>query len=843
MPFFMRKFLLCFSALLFVVVGIASIPDSLTQLIATQTGEEKIATQITLINHYFETDNIESVQEQLNVLKKGEFANQKLSKSKILILEGRVFETKFDPENALKKYFESLEIAQDIEDEKGIATAQLYIGKIHVSENDTDQALEYLENSHQKAKGLNDAMLMANTKKELGKLFLKKKIIGSAQQHLSEAINLFANNGNLKEGAQLASDFGVALRDGGYYESSLVYQRMAMDLHRSLNQPEGLGNDFLEITTTLLEQDENEEAMINIQQGLSIFKSIKNSEGIAAANLAIADIFFKTNRPEKGNNHLKLAEETVIILPSSSKKVSFLKKIAGFYGTLGNFKKSFEVQNSYIAEKDKWESQEKSNTLAELSTRFESKFKAKEQQAQIAVLETEKQAQAKVKWMWIGLFFLAFGIAGSLWKMYQTKQEDNLLLKSKNDEIEERKVELQEKNSSLDLVNNRLLDEISEREYLEKSSFERDRFLATMTHRMGTPLNSIVGLTHLLMDDDPQPEQREKLKTLQFAANSLVVFINDVLDFSKIEAGKLKPDETNFKPKRLFNDLREQAVMEAEDKGIDILFDYEKDIPETLTGDPARLNQILTNLLSTSMKLTASGRVDVKFEMEEETEDDLMLKVEIYDTGKALEAEVVRKIFQSPDEYYLLGKKNGIAFAMTMARRLIELQKGNFELFVNEEHGNLFRFWLPFRKAEIDPNQKQSLNQRLEGNKILVVEDNIINQMVVTNMLRNLKMEVVTANHGLDALDRISEYNFDLILMDIQMPEMDGYRATAAIRKLDDPVKRDVPIIALTASAFLTHEDKAKLFGMNEHVGKPFSPDELIEKIDKLLKIHSRKER
>ncbi len=839
----MRKFTLCLLTLLFAVIGYASIPDSLTQLIATQGGEEKFNTQLVLVNHYFETDDIESAQSQLNQMAKSDFANQKLGKTQLLILEGRVYEQKFDRENAMKKYFESLETAQNINNEKSIALAQLHIGKIHVAENDTDQALEYLENAHEKAINIKDAMLMAATKKELGNLFLKKKVIGSAQQYLSESINLYANNGNLKEAAQLASDFGVALRDGSYYESALVYQRMAMDLHRSLNQPERLGFDFLEITQTLLETDEQEEAMINVQQGLNIFKSVDNKEGIAAANLAIAEIFFKTNRTAKGNAHLKTAEETTTLLPSGEKKVAFLKKIADFYGESGDYKKSYAVQNAFIAEKNIWESKEKSNKLAELSTRFESKFKAKEQQAQIAVLETEKQAEAKVKWMWIGLFFLAFGIAGSLWKMYKTKQEDNLLLKSKNEEIEEKKAELQEKNSSLDLVNNRLLDEISEREYLEKSSFERDRFLATMTHRMGTPLNSIVGLTHLLMDDNPQPEQREKLKTLQFAANSLVVFINDVLDFSKIEAGKLKPDATNFKPKKLFNDLREQAVMEAEDKGIDILFDYEKNIPETLTGDPARLNQILTNLVSTSMKLTASGRVDVKFEMEEETEDDLMLKVEIYDTGKALDADVVRKIFQAPDEYYLLGKKNGIAFAMTMARRLIELQKGNFELFVNEEHGNLFRFWLPFKKAEIDPNQKTTLSQRLEGNKILVVEDNIINQMVVTNMLRKLKMEVVTANHGLDALDRISEYNFDLILMDIQMPEMDGYRATAAIRKLSDPVKRDVPIIALTASAFLTHEDKAKLFGMNEHVGKPFSPDELLEKIDKLLKIHSRKER
>ena len=438
--------------------------------------------------------------------------------------------------------------------------------------------------------------------------------------------------------------------------------------------------------------------------------------------------------------------------------------------------------------------------------------------------------------MWAGLFLLAFGIAASLYSMYSNKKKDNLLLHDKNLEIEE-------KNSSLDLVNQRLLEEISEREYLEKSSFERDRFLATMTHRMGTPLNSIVGLSHLLLDDKPTAEHRDKLKTLQFAANSLVVFINDVLDFSKIEAGKLKTDSTNFQPKNLFNDLREQAQMEANDKGINVVFDYDKNIPKVLSGDPARLNQILTNLFSTSMKMTSEGSVDVKFALDEETDDTVLMKVEIADTGKALDAEIVAKIFQSPDEYYLLGKKNGIAFAMTMARRLVELQKGKFEVFVNEDHGNLFRFYIPLNKVNTDGHKPETLNQRLAGNRILVVEDNIINQMVVTNMLRNLKMEVVTANHGLEALDRINEYNFDLILMDIQMPEMDGYRATAAIRKMADPVKRDVPIIALTASAFLTHEDKAKLFGMNEHVGKPFSPDELLEKIDKLLRVAKNKEK
>ena len=832
----MRKFLYIFSLILTVNFSFASTVDSLTQIINSQSGADKFNSFISLIDYQLSQEDWNAANESIQKLATDKCVSTKSEEAEVMLWEGKLFEKRFDTENALVKYFSSLEIAQDAGDKIRIAKSKLAIGKVQAQENETDQAIQYLQSAFEIATELNDPMMLAESNKELGNLFLQKKVLGSAQQHLSQAIQIYSGNGNLKEAAQLASDFGVSLRDMGDYEQSMVYQRMAMDLNRGTNDPKSLGNNFLEITQTLIETDEYEEALINAQQGLGVFKSIKDAAGQAAGSLFLAEIFSKMGQKDKSLTHLQTAENQTINLPSSSKKAAALNKISGLWAAAGNYEKSYKLQSAFVAEKDAVASAEKSKTMAELSTRFESKFKAKEQKQQIDLLETEKKAQSKIKWMWAGLFLLAFGIAASLYNMYKNKKEDNQLLHDKNLEIEE-------KNSSLDMVNNRLLEEISEREYLEKSSFERDRFLATMTHRMGTPLNSIVGLSHLLLDDNPTPEHRDKLKTLQFAANSLVVFINDVLDFSKIEAGKLKTDATNFQAKKLFNDLREQAQMEADDKGINVVFDYDKNIPKVLSGDPARLNQILTNMLSTSMKMTSEGSVDVSFGIDEETDDNLLLKVEISDTGKALDAEVVAKIFQSPDEYYLLGKKNGIAFAMTMARRLVELQKGKFEIFTNEEHGNMFRFFIPLNKVNTEGHQPETLNQRLAGNRILVVEDNIINQMVVTNMLRNLKMEVVTANHGLEALDRMKDYNFDLILMDIQMPEMDGYRATAAIRKMADPIKRDVPIIALTASAFLTHEDKAKLFGMNEHVGKPFSPDELLEKIDKLLRVAKRKEK
>ena len=808
--------------------------------LSAQSGDEKIETYQKIITHYLQEQKGDSARHYFAEAAKSFDTNHPF----LMISDGQIKTFDNDAEAAIKVLFKALESAQEKGNSEAIATAKLQLGNAYFKEKSMEEAEQYLKAAMVEFQSLDNPVGMGDANHTLGKLFLSKNIIGTAQEYLSQAIQLKASSGDLLTAANIASQLGITLREGNYFESSAVYQNTALQMFQSLNNTAAVADQYSELTKTSLAQSYFDEAMSYNDQSNALFTKTGDLAGIAESNLHFAQIYFGNNNSAKAKEYLAKAKASILALPSSAKKVYLLKGLSDVYASNKDFQNSYESQNQYLTARADWESVEKSNALSEVSKKYESKFKAKEQLQQIELLEAQKAAESKNKWLWALLSLLAIAAASMLYFSLNLKKRDNKLLSEKNQQIEEARAELQEKNTSLDALNGRLLEEISEREYLEKSSFERDRFLATMTHRMGTPLNSIVGLSHLLMDENLQPQQRETLRTLQFAANSLVVFINDVLDYSKIEAGKLKPQETAFQPRRLFNDLRDQAQMEAEEKGLNLQFSYNNKIPKTVKGDPARMNQILTNLLSTSLRSTMEGNIDVKFDLAEETEEHLMFYFEISDTGKALDPDVIRRVFQAPDEYYLLGKQNGIAFAMTMARRLTELQGGKFELFVNENHGNLFRFWLPFKKvdeARANAIENKSVAQRIAGHKILLVEDNQINQMVVAKMMRNIGVTIVTANNGLEAVEAVKEQNFDLILMDIQMPEMDGYRATAAIRKMADPVKKIIPIIALTASAFLTHEDKARLFGMDEYVGKPFSPDELMEKIDKLLRVRVRK--
>jgi CheY-like chemotaxis protein/signal transduction histidine kinase len=443
-------------------------------------------------------------------------------------------------------------------------------------------------------------------------------------------------------------------------------------------------------------------------------------------------------------------------------------------------------------------------------------------------------------------YFLAIGGISAIWYAYQLKRRDNTLLRQKNLEIETQRTELAQQNASLDALNRQLVEEMAEREMEERRSFERESFLAGVAHRMGTPLNSIVGLTHFLLQENPRPEQRDQLKNLQFAANNLVVFINDMLDYSKIEAGKLTPAAIRFQPKRVFQDIREQFEAEGDERGLYMDFAFNSRIPKYLMGDPTRLHQILSNLFNTSLKYVHEGSISMRFNLVDEDDEMVLLNFEMHDSGKPIEPDVLSTVFAETTDDSVFEKQNSVVFALTIARRLVELQNGKMEIINRGANGNMYFVWLPLRKVSAEeslPRHEENRFREMAGIKALLVEDHKINQLVVAKLLRKLDVVVVTADNGLEALEAMKAQNFDLVLMDIQMPLLDGYRTTAEIRKMDDPVKKSVPIIALTASAFLTNEDKARLFGMDEYVGKPFSPEELLEKITRLLALRKKKVR
>ena len=439
----------------------------------------------------------------------------------------------------------------------------------------------------------------------------------------------------------------------------------------------------------------------------------------------------------------------------------------------------------------------------------------------------------------------------SIYIFYRQKQQDSRLIEERGEEIirqeeemNHKNLELEAKNISLDLLNKKLLSEITVRESIERSSFARDRFLANMSNQMRIPLNDIIGLSHILLKENQREDQIDHLRSLQFSTNDLVVFINDILDFSKIEVGKLKLEDREFSPRDAIYGIQKRFLGQANKSKLLINFYYDPKIPDILLGDDIQLSQILTNLLTNTINHTKEGNIKIAIMLHDLQAKDAMLKITILGTDGGLGRHTIEEMFKSHHagdiDFEVYDNQH---FSLAIAKRLVELQNGKIDVEFSPDDGTTFTVLLPYKLVmETENNRKQHFTlpeNTFEGSHVLLVEDNKINQLVVSKILKKAGFEVTLANNGFEALTKVETNDFDLILMDIQMPEMDGYKATAEIRRHSNENKRAVPIIALTASAFLTEKEKAVLFGMNDHIGKPFSPDEMMEKIKNCLADYS----
>lgn len=769
---------------------------------------------------------------------------------------------KYDYENAMKYFVESLSIRNVTKDQKGIATSKDHIGWVFYLQEDMNSALANLEEALAIRNKITDFEGAAETHENLGYVYLFKKTYGKAREHFGQALGLRIELEQLREAAELASHMGKIASDMGDSDGALAYYNQSLDLNSSMEDVQSIAGDYTNIALVYWNQaksntfDKEELLEEALDANVSAFR-IRSKIGVpidlAETYQNFGSIYTAMGEKAKAMENLESSSKILREIGTEPGTQYIYLNISKAYEALGDFKNAYKYQLAYSKNKEVIFNKEKSTALLELTTKYDSQFAAEKQKQKIADLEQEQAFSNKISKFLMALVALGLLLIGVLYNSYRLKKRDNNLLRAKNEEIQRQKAEIDEKNeelnqknASLDILNQKLVKEMAERESIEQSSFARERFLATMSHEMRTPMNIIIGLTHLLLSESPREDQIEHLRTLQFSANNLVVFINDVLDFSKIEAGKLTLESREFEPRQILKEIEKRFELPSNDKNLEFNCNFDRKIPEILLGDPARMNQILTNLVSNAIKFTGEGKVEVEILLHELNKNEATLKLVVEDTGKGIDPqkldEMFRKFSSTSNEDLFEGyASSGLGLAIT--KRLIDLQNGRIEVDSVPERGTIFTVYLPYKAVDMS-NRKQKTDNKpkdyshLVGNKVLLVEDNKINQLVVAKMLRKLGMEVVTADDGLEALDAYSQQYFDLVLMDIQMPNMDGYRTTAEIRKSSDPRKRDVPIIALTASAFLTEKEKAKLFGMNDHVGKPFGPDDLLEKISNCLAVY-----
>ncbi len=621
--------------------------------------------------------------------------------------------------------------------------------------------------------------------------------------------------------------------------SALHYILQSLKINTELGDSEGIANNYNELGKLYIFLQEYEEAIDHFKKGLKIFEGLKQKNQMVNSYFLLGNAYNWLDEYDKALYYLLRAAHSIEFIEDSDTKAKTLGSLAILYTKLKEYEKAINYFNEALnVAKDGSSPVVKAQIKKSLGnlyidlTQYDKAIEVLTSALLIAETSPMEGQLVKIH-QFLSCAYEKLGDYKNALNHYQKYFDLDKLVTSE---------EVNLKTKALHIKYD--LEELKkQKEIAELSDKLKEQFLANVSHEIRTPMNGVLGMAHLLNKTNPTKEQEEYIDAIKISANNLMVIINDILDFSKINAGKIEFNENEFNLRDLIKGIVQILQVRADEKKIKIGCTIDYHIKNNLIGDPIRLNQILINLMGNAVKFTEKGKVMFEVKLLDENETTCKIRMKITDSGIGIPDNKLQSIFESFEQAENNKRRyEGTGLGLTIVKQLVELQGGSISVKSKINEGSVFTVDMTFRmsknqqKREVIPYVEKIEALDFSNVSVLIVEDNKINQLLVKNILKKFGFDNLdTAENGRVALSKLREKNFDLILMDIQMPEMDGYEITHEIRTRLGKEMKTIPIIALTADASDKEKAKAKACGMDDYVVKPYTPEELYFTIMKYV--------
>ena len=688
---------------------------------------------------------------------------------------------------------------------------------------DFDTAINSLKIAHNLAALSKNNLLKASIHISFAELQYNLNNYNGAISATIKATALLDKKENKVQFGKVNTIRALALIKTNNLEEAENYLKEADKIYTKLNDEKNLSIVIYAFGVLELEKGNPQIAINYFEAAIPLLKSYNLEHHLAKAYLLESDALLKLEKTENNLNQANLAlEKAIIIIDLNSchgLKIESFRLSSQIALRENNFAEAEEYFSQYVTKKD-------SINIVYINTISKSLSSGSNVGDLNEIIATQQsdldEKQKSINFgkvttgLSIALIIILSLLALSLFKNNNLRAKANDLLKDKNIELTLAK------------------------EKAERASLAKAQFLSTITHELRTPLYAVTGLTHLLLEEDPKPDQKEHLNSLKFSGEYLLSLINNILDLNKLEANKVEIEKTTFSLKKRINDVLVALKKTAEDRKNSLHFEYDDSIPEKLIGDPLKLSQVLINLIGNSVKFTQNGKVTIRVNTIKITDDKVNLRIEIEDNGVGISKKKQKSIFETFNQGSLqINRKfGGSGLGLSIVKNLLELMNSKIYLESTLGKGSKFWFDINFNISEKSDNELGVESEKykidyaaLENVSILVVEDNKINQMITKKILEKHKMVCLVADNGLDAIKMVHENNFELILMDIHMPGISGIETTQRIRGFN----KQLPIIALTAVTIDENLDEFYKAGFNEIIPKPFKPEDFFDKIYRTL--------